>query len=114
MKGDVLPKLNPPRKILASLWEKIKEELDNIEKAGVINKITRQQNGQLMVVVKKSTARLRICLDPETSANLSNGNVINFRHLKKLQVDEVEKKKKFKKIQKKNTGRCHLTKKASD
>ena len=39
LKEDILPKMHPPRKIPVHLWEKIKEELDNMEKTGVIRKI---------------------------------------------------------------------------
>ena len=39
LKKDISPKVHPPRKIPASLQQKIKEELDNMEKTGVIRKI---------------------------------------------------------------------------
>ena len=39
LKEDISPKVHPPRKIPASLQEKVKEEMDNMEKTGVIKKI---------------------------------------------------------------------------
>ena len=41
LKEDISPKVHPPRKIPASLWEKVKEELVNMEKAGMIRKIDK-------------------------------------------------------------------------
>ena len=65
MRKVISPKVHPPRKIPASLQEKIKEELDNIEKTVVIRKIgepTEWVNS--MVLVEKPSGGLRICLDP--------------------------------------------------
>ena len=47
LKEDISPKVHSHRKIPASLQEKIKEELDNMEKIGVIRKIGKQQNGSI-------------------------------------------------------------------
>ena len=65
VKEDTSPKVHPPRKIPASLREKIKEELDNMEKTGVIRKIDEPTEWvNSMVVVEKPTGGLKICLDP--------------------------------------------------
>ena len=61
--GKMEPKHH--RKIPASLLEKIKEKLDNMEEAGMIRKIddsTKWVNS--MVVMEKPSGGLRICLDP--------------------------------------------------
>ena len=64
MKEDISPKVHPPRKILASLRKKIKEELDNMEKTGVIRKIDEATEWvNSVVVVEKPTGGLTICLD---------------------------------------------------
>ena len=62
-----LGKMEPKHhmKIPASLLEKIKEKLDNMEEAGMIRKIddsTKWVNS--MVVMEKPSGGLRICLDP--------------------------------------------------
>ena len=62
-----LGKMEPKHhmKIPASLFEKIKEKLDNMEEAGMIRKIddsTKWVNS--MVVMEKPSGGLRICLDP--------------------------------------------------
>ena len=65
LKEAISSKVHPPRKIPASLWEKIKEELDNIEKTGVIRKIDEPTEWfNSMVVVEKPSGGLRICMDP--------------------------------------------------
>ena len=57
--------MHPPRKISASLQEKIKEKLDNMEKTSVIRKICEPTEWvNSMVVVEKPSEGLRICLDP--------------------------------------------------
>ena len=87
VKEDISPKVHPPRKIPTSLWEKIKEELDNIEKTGVMRKIGKPTEWvKSMVVVEKPSGGLIICLDPR-DLKQSKGNIINFHHLKKLQAD---------------------------
>ena len=61
----ISPKVHLPRKIPASLWEKIKEELENMEKTGVIRKTDEPAEWvNSIVVVKKTSGGLRICLDP--------------------------------------------------
>ena len=65
LKKDISPKVHPPRKIPASLQQKIKEELDNMEKTGVIRKINEPTEWvNSLVVVEKPSGGLRICLDP--------------------------------------------------
>ena len=65
LKEDISPNVHPPRKILASLWEKIKEELNNMQKTGVIRKIDEPTEWvNSMVVLETPTGVLRIYLDP--------------------------------------------------
>ena len=57
--------MHSPGKIPGSLWEKIKEELDNMEKIGVIRKIDEPTEWvNSMVMVEKPSGGLRIYLDP--------------------------------------------------
>ena len=65
LKEDISPKVHPPWKIHASLWEKIKEELGNMEKTGVNRKIDEPTEWVNSIVeVEKPSGGLRICLDP--------------------------------------------------
>ena len=65
LKEDISPNIHPPRNIPSSLQEKIKEELDNMEKTGVIRNIGQPTEWvNSMVVVEKPSGGLRICLDP--------------------------------------------------
>ena len=64
LKGDILPKMHPPRKIRASIQEKSQEELDNMEKTGVTRKIEEPTEWvNSMVVVEKPSEGLIFCLD---------------------------------------------------
>ena len=56
LKEEISPKVRPPRKIAASLWGgEIKEELDNMEKTGVIREIGEPpEGGNSMVVVERT------------------------------------------------------------
>ncbi|XP_039870493.1 uncharacterized protein LOC120723214 [Simochromis diagramma] len=62
---SVVPKVHPPRKIPVTLREKLKVELDTMEKMEVITKIEEPtQWVNPIVIVEKATGRLRVCLDP--------------------------------------------------
>ncbi|KAL3999170.1 nuclear receptor co-repressor 2 [Sarotherodon galilaeus] len=62
---SVSPKVHPPRKIPVTLREKLKVELDRMEKMEVITKIEEPtQWVNPIVIVEKATGRLRVCLDP--------------------------------------------------
>ena len=62
--SSISPVLHPPRKLSVSLKEKIKEELDRMEKAEIVVKQkepTDWVNGMIEVVKPN---KLRICIDP--------------------------------------------------
>ena len=65
LKEDISPKSHSPRKTPAYLQEKIKKELDNMEKTGLIRQ-TDKPTGCInsMVVVEKPSGGLKICYDP--------------------------------------------------
>ena len=65
IKTNAIPVVNPPRKIPATLREKVKKELDEMEKAGVIIKVEEPTDWvKSLVVVEKANGQLRLCVDP--------------------------------------------------
>lgn len=62
---DAVPVVHPPRKIPVALRDRCKDELDRMEKVGVIKKVDEPTDWvNSMVVVEKKSGKLRICLDP--------------------------------------------------
>ena len=61
---SVPPVVHPPRKLPVSLRGKIKDELDRMEKAGVVVKHTEPSDwvNSMVAVVKPN--KIRICIDP--------------------------------------------------
>lgn len=62
---DVAPVVCPPRKIPTALRSRLKDELDSMEKNGVISKVTEPTDwvNALVVVESPKTGKLRVCLD---------------------------------------------------
>ena len=57
--------INPPRTVPAALCDRVKEELDDIEKRGVVCKVEEPTDWvNAMAIVEKPNSSLRICLDP--------------------------------------------------
>ena len=62
----VPPVVNSPRRILFGLKEKVKIELDRIEKLQIISKVEKPAEWvNSFVVVEKPNENIRICLDPK-------------------------------------------------
>ncbi|KAJ0183794.1 hypothetical protein K1T71_000217 [Dendrolimus kikuchii] len=62
---NVKPVVSPARRLPYSLMPKVKEELDNLVKMGIITSVSEPTDWvSQMVVVKKKDGSLRICLDP--------------------------------------------------
>ena len=60
----VTPVVHPPCSVLAALRQKVKDELDHLEKCSIIAKISKPtQWVNSMVVVQKKNAKVRICID---------------------------------------------------
>lgn len=61
---SIPPVVHPPRKVSVCLKEKIKDELDRMEKAGVIVRQTEPTDwvNSMVAVVKPN--KMRICIDP--------------------------------------------------
>ena len=61
----VTPAVNPPRTVPAALRDRVKDELDDMEKRGVIRKVEELTDWVgSMTIVEKPNGSLRICLDP--------------------------------------------------
>ncbi len=60
----VTPTVDPPRRIPHALREQVKNELDKMEKAGVIMKQTEPTPWVNSMVVVRSPGKVRVCLDP--------------------------------------------------
>ena len=64
------PVVHAPRRIPHALRDRLKQELDSMEKSGVIAKVTRPTDWvNSLVVVEKPNKKLRICLDPKDLNN---------------------------------------------
>ncbi len=62
---SVTPVVHPPRSLPAAIRDKVKEELERLEKCGIITKVTKPTPWvNSLVVVKKKNNRVRICIDP--------------------------------------------------
>ena len=61
----VTPVVNPLRTIPAALRDRVKTELEDMEKRGVIRKVEEPTDWvSYMAIVEKPDGSLRICLDP--------------------------------------------------
>ena len=81
----VSPVVHPPRKIPFTQKEKVKEELDGMEKLGVIRKAEEPTEWvSFLVVVEKPNDKVQLCLDPR---DLNKG--IQREHYPIKTVEEV-------------------------
>ena len=77
--------MHAARKVTVALREKVKAELNKMEKLNVISKVdepTKWVNS--MVVVPKPNGAVRICLDPRDL-----NKAINRKHYKMITLQEV-------------------------
>lgn len=66
LKPNATPVVCPPRRIPFALRRQLKDELDEMEKMDVIQKVTEPTDwvNALVVAEKPKTGKLRVCLDP--------------------------------------------------
>ena len=64
---DVCPVAHPPRKIPVALRERLREELNDMEKNGVIIRKTNPTDWVNSIVIIDKGTKLRVCIDPERS-----------------------------------------------
>jgi hypothetical protein len=63
---NVPPVVHPPRRVPIALQPKLKEELDRMERLGVVSKVTEPTDWvSSLVVVEKPNGSIRVCLDPK-------------------------------------------------
>ena len=63
---NVPPVVHPPRRVPIALQPKLKEELDRMERLGVVSKVTEPTDWvSSLVVVEKPDGSIRVCLDPK-------------------------------------------------
>ena len=88
------PVVNPPRKILYALKNKVKNEMNRLEKMRVIKKVTEPTEWvNSLVVVEKPNKNVRLCLDPREL----NESILR-EHFPMKTVEEVAAKVKNAKI----------------
>ena len=65
LKDDANPVIDAPRRVPLALRDRLKKELERMEKQEVIEKVTEPTDWvNSLVVVEKPNGKLRICLDP--------------------------------------------------
>lgn len=71
LKENAVPKIVPARKIPLSSRTKVKEELDAMNKNGVIEKVEEPtERVHPIVIVQKPNGKVRICMDPRALNNV--------------------------------------------
>lgn len=66
LKKDVVPHIQPPRRVPRALHDRLKLKLEQLEAQGVIKKIEEPTEWlNPLVIVEKSNGDLRLCLDPK-------------------------------------------------
>ena len=64
LKPDAKPVQHAPRRIPVAIKDRVKEKLDDMEKKGIIQKITEPTEWISSMVVVTTAKKIRICLDP--------------------------------------------------
>ena len=66
LKPDATPVVHPPRRVPVALRDKLKAELDRMEREQIITKQSQPTDWvNSLVTVEKPNSSLRICLDPK-------------------------------------------------
>ncbi|CAC5396000.1 unnamed protein product [Mytilus coruscus] len=63
---SINPVIRPPRRVPISLQERLKSEIERMEKLGIVEKVEHPTECvSSIVIVEKADGKLRICLDPK-------------------------------------------------
>ena len=66
LKSDSVPVVHPPRRVPIAIRDKLKAELEHMEREHVIKKVTKPTDWvNSLVTVEKPNGSIRICLDPK-------------------------------------------------
>ncbi|XP_053403234.1 uncharacterized protein K02A2.6-like [Mercenaria mercenaria] len=85
IRPDATPVINPPRRVPEALREKLKQELNRMEKEGIVEKVTVPTDFvNSLVIVEKKSGQLRVCID---SKNLNDA--IKRPHYPMRTIDDV-------------------------
>ena len=85
MKPEVQPVVHAARKVTVAIREKVKAELERVEKLNVISKVDEPTTWvNSMMVVPKPNGAVRICLEPRHL-----NKAINKKHYKMITLQEV-------------------------
>ena len=64
--STVKPVVHPPRRVSAPLLQKVKDELDRMEKLGVVERVQEPSDWvNSLVAVLKPNGKIRLCVDPK-------------------------------------------------
>jgi len=77
LRDEAVPKCCKPRRLPFAIKPVVGAELDQVEKNGVIEKVTQSDWATPIVVVRKPGGRVRICSDFMVTLNLMLRNDVN-------------------------------------
>jgi hypothetical protein len=89
----IKPVVNPPRRVPVAIREELKNKLHEMEKMGIIKKVTKPTKWVSSLMLKREPNKLRICLDPR---HLNEG--IMREHYPMPTVEEVTTRLKNAKV----------------
>ena len=62
---NIQPKVMPPRRVPVAIKDPLKEELQRLEREGIIKKVDKPTDWvSALVVIPKQNGKLRVCIDP--------------------------------------------------
>ena len=91
LKPNVIPVVHPPRRIPYALRDKLRDQLQRMEKLDIIEKISEPTDWvNSLVIVSKPNGKLRICIDPRDLNRAIKCHPFNFFWLKIFLLECLE------------------------